>query len=273
MKQNKNKFQIGAIALFAVLTLWWLSFRGRVDHQTTSDQIQANFYSVMALYGSIIGFIAAKKWGGIKTVLGKAITFFSIGLLLQEIGQLTGDYLFYVKHSTVTPYPGIGDIAFFGSVIMYIVGVIYLSRAAGVHRFLKNSSAKVIAVIVPLVLLSFSGFLLVFNQQYDFSHPLTVFLDIGYPVGQAIYISLALVAYLVSRKAFGGLLRKCIIWVVVALIFQYAADFTFIYQSHKGTYVTGSYDDYFYLLAQFFMSTALIQFLSVYNKLGQKTNG
>lgn len=273
MKQNKIKFQLIATVLFVVLTLWWLSFRGRVNNQTSSDQIEANFYSVMALYGSIVGFIAAKKWGGFKTVLGRALTFFSIGLLLQEIGQLTGDYLFYVQHISVTPYPGIGDIAFFGSVIMYIIGVVYLSKAAGVHRALKNTNAKIIAVVVPLVLLTVSGFLLVFNQHYDFSQPLTVFLDVGYPVGQAAYISLAIVAYLVSRKAFGGLLRKCIIWVIVALIVQYAADFTFIYQSHKNIYVTGSYDDYFYLLSQFLMTTALIQFLSVYNKLGVKTNG
>ena len=273
MKQNKNTYQYIAIALFVVLSLWWLSFQGRVNHQTSSDQIEANFYSITALFGSIIGFMAAKKWGGFKTVLGKAITFFSVGLFLQEVGQLISDYSFYVQHSAAIPYPGFSDLAFFSSVIMYVIGVVYLSKAAGVHRSLKNTNAKIIAVVVPVVLLSFSGFLLVFNQHYDFSHPLTVFLDIGYPVGQAAYISMALVAYLVSRKAFGGLLRKCIIWIIVALIVQYAADFTFIYQSHHNSYVTGSYDDYFYLLSQFLMSTALIQFLSVYNKLGVKSNG
>jgi hypothetical protein len=210
--------------------------------------------------------MAARKWGGFKTVLGKALMFFSFGLLAQEAGQLIYQYYIYGAKIDI-PYPSWGDVAYFGSVLFYIAATYQLAKAAGVKFSLKLKRYKLIAPIIPLVLLSLSYYVFLRGHDYDTSNPLTVLLDFGYPMGQAIYISLGITAYLLSRKLLGGLMRSAIVLVILALVVQYVADFSFIYQSNRGTYVAGKWVDLVYLLAYFVMSLAMIKFWDVYKTL------
>ncbi len=220
----------------------------------------------MALLGAIIGLISAHKWGGFKTVMGRALTFFSIGLLLQEAGQLIYTYYVYGAHVQI-PYPSLGDVAYFGSTLSYICGAALLAKAMGVKFALKMNRYKVIATLIPAILIALSYFIFLRGHEYDFSKPLTVFLDFGYPVGEAVYISLALAAYLISKKMLGGAMRPGIILIIFALVIQYTADFTFIYQSNRGTYLSGKYVDLLYLSAYFTMTIAMIKFYLIYKNL------
>jgi len=266
---RKNKLQILITLIFLGLTAWWISFQHVVDKQGLSAQWFEGTYGLMALAGSVIGFRAARQWGGFKTVLGKSLTFFSISLLAQEAGQLIYQYYIY-KDKIAIPYPSWGDVAYFGSVLVYICAAIFLAKAVGVKLSLKKLNYKIVAVVLPLVILAVSYRILLHNHQYDTSHPLTVFLDAGYPIGEACYISVAMVAYLLSRKMLGGVMKSGILLVIFALIVQYVADFTFVYQSNRGSYVAGKFDDLFYLIAYFAMTTALIKFRSIYNGLQNK---
>lgn len=262
----KNKLQLFVTLAFLGFVAWWLSFQHVVAHQGSSVNWFENSYGLVALTGSIIGFFAIKKWGGLKTVLGKSLLFFSLGLFAQEVGQLVSSYYTQVV-KVALPYPSVGDVAYFGSVLLYICAALFLARVAGVKFSLKKSGYQVIAVAVPIVLLAVSYLLLLHNHQYDTSKPLTVFLDAGYPIGQACYISITLVAYLLSRKLLGGVMKSGLILVILALCVQYVADFTFIYQSHRSTYTPGRFDDLFYLIAYFVMTTALIRFHTIYKNL------
>lgn len=272
MNIQKNKLQAFVTVVFLGFIGWWLSFQHVVDKQGSSVNWFENTYGLVALIGSIVGFVAMKRWGGTKTVLGKALLFFSLGLFAQEAGQLVSSY--YTQIAKVAlPYPSLGDVAYFGSVLLYCCAAIFLSKVAGVGFSLKKSVYKVIAVVVPLVMLIFSYSLLLHNHQYDTTKPLTVFLDAGYPIVQASYVSIAIVAYLLSRKIMGGIMRAGFVLVVLALFVQYVSDFTFIYQSHRSTYVPGKFDDLFYLIAYFTMTTAMIKFLVIHNRLRAKNDG
>jgi hypothetical protein len=262
----KNKTQILLTLLFAGYLAWWASFQHIVTGQGVSVQRFGATYGVMALAGAVIGFIAARKWGGFKTVLGKALTFFSLGLLAQEAGQIIYTYYIYGAKIQI-PYPSWGDLAYFGSVLLYITAAFFLSRAAGTRFSLKDTKYKAVAVVVPAALLATSYWVLLHNHQYDTSHPLTVFLDFGYPMGQAIYISIAITAYLLSRKLLGGVMRQGIVLIILGLFVQYVADFMFIYQSNRGTWLTGKLDDLLYLVAYFVMASALLKFYRIYKGL------
>lgn len=262
----KNKPQILLTLYFAGFFIWWLSFQRVVTHQGVSVQWFGGTYGSVALIGAITGFLAARKWGGFKTVLGKALTFFSLGLLAQEAGQLIYTYYIYGAKIQI-PYPSWGDAAYFGSVLLYIIAAYFLTKVAGAKFSLKHVRYKAVAVIVPVLLLATSYWVLLHGQQYDTSHPLTVFLDFGYPMGQAIYISIAITAYLLSRKLLGGFMKKGILLVILALSVQYVADFMFIYQSNRGTWLTGRLDDLLYLIAYFVMATAMIKFHTIYKQV------
>jgi len=268
----KNKLQIVVTSIFLGFVIWWASFQHVVDKQGLVTQWFSGTYGVVALIGSVIGFLAAKKWGGFKTVLGKALIFFSLGLLAQEAGQLI--YAYYVDAAKIQiPYPSFGDIAYFGSVLLFITAALYLAKAAGAKFSLKHNGYKAIAILVPIILLTTSYGVLLHQHQYDFSKPVTVFLDFGYPMGEAVYISIAITAYLLSRKLLGGVMKSGIILVIAALFIQYISDSTFIYQSSRGTYLSGKYDDLLYLIAYFMMTTAMIKFHTIYARLrsGNKT--
>jgi hypothetical protein len=262
----KNKLQILVTVIFLGFVVWWASFQHVVKDQGVSVQWFGATYGAIALIGSIIGFVAAHKWGGFKTVLGKALTFFSLGLLAQEAGQLI--YAYYIYGAKIQiPFPSWGDAAYFGSVILYIIAAFYLAHASGVKFSLKSVKYKLIAVAVPIALLALSFFMFLYHHELDTSNPVAVFLTFGYPLGQALYISIAITAYLLSIKLLGGLMKWGILLVILALFIQYVADFTFIYLSNRGTWLTGEYNDLMYLVSYFALATAMIKFISIHKKL------
>lgn len=266
----KNKLQLFLTTLFVCYFLWWASFQSIVSEQGTSVQWFGGTYGSIALIGAFIGFVTAQKWGGFKTVLGKALMFFSLGLLAQEAGQLILTYYAYGLKVEQIPYPSPGDVAYFGSVILYLIAAFFLAKAVAVKFSLKKTEYKAVAIAIPVVILAVSYAVLLRGYSFDTSQPLTVFLDVGYPIGQASYISVAVVAYLLSRKMLGGVLRSGILLVFFALVLQYISDFLFIYQTHREQYIPGKFVDLFYLASYFFMATALARFLSIYSGLKNK---
>ena len=224
-------------------------------------------YELLAIIGAVIGFVTARKWGGFKSTLGRALMFFSIGLLAQGVGELI--YTYYINAAKIQiPYPSWGDVAYFGSVLLYITAALFLAKAVGAGISLKRRRLyRLIAVLVPIAIVSISYYVLLYKHQYDTSHPLTVFLDAGYPMGEAIYISIAIVVYLLSRKLLGGLMKSASLLLIGALIAQYIADFNFVFQSNRGTFLQGKYGDFLYVVAYFVMTIALIKFKSVHEYL------
>lgn len=267
----KNKLQILATAVFIGFIGWWLSFQHVIEDQGLSVQWFGGTYGIMALIGAVVGFFASRKWGGFKTVLGRALMFFSLGLLAQEVGQLIYTYYIYGAQVQI-PYPSWGDVAYFGSVLLYIYAALLLAKTTGIQTSLKNNFYKVVAFLVPVILLGISYFVFLYHHEYDSSHPLTVFLDFGYPMGQATYIALAITAYLLSRKLLGGVMKTAILLVILALFLQYISDFVFVYQSSRDTYLAGKYADLLYLIAYFATTTAMIRFYTTYNSLKVKTD-
>jgi hypothetical protein len=270
MDMLKNKLQIFVTIVFLGFVGWWISFQHVVTKQGSSVNWFENTYGFIALIGAIIGFFALRKWGGFKSVLGKSLAFFTIGLFAQEVGQLSASWYTQID-KVALPYPGLDDIAYFGGVLLYIIAALYLAKVAGVKFSLKRLRYKVIAIGLPIILLVVSFLILMHNHQYNTKNPVSVFLDAGYPIGEALYISIAIVAYLLSRKLMGGIMKAGVLFVIVALCIQYASDFTFIYQGNRGTFVPGKFDDLLYLIAYYVLTLAMIKFLVTYNTLRNKT--
>ncbi|MDB5184184.1 MAG: hypothetical protein JWO07_865 [Candidatus Saccharibacteria bacterium] len=268
----KNKLQIFITVVFLAYFVWWLSFQSSLTDQGPSTQWFGSTYGVMALIASLIGFIASRKWGGFKTVLGKALLFISIALFLQEAGQLIYAYYIYVGNIQI-PYPSWGDVAYYGSALSYVVGAFFLAKSVSFGTLFKASKFKFVPFIVPIIMLGISSFFFLYNHQYDFSNTLTVFLDFGYPITEAVYVSLALIAYLSSSKLLGGLMKSALLIMMFGFVVQYAADFSFLYASSRDSYLAGNGVDLTFLVAYFVAATAMIRFLATYNNLKQKTSG
>lgn len=250
------------LLVFGGLTAWWtiLQYLGFEEISEFRNLVWAATYQIVALLGGLWGLmIAYRSWGGPQSVVGRAVMAFGIGLLLQVFGQST--FSFYNLFLGVDiPYPSLADIGFFGSIPLYIYGAVLLARASGVVVSLHSYASKIQAALIPLVMLVFSYSSFLRGYEFDWSAPLRVLLDFGYPFGQAIYVSIAILAYLLSRKILGGAMKERVLFILLALFIQYLADYNFLYQAIQETWQNGSYGDYIYLVAYFLLALGLLQF-------------
>ncbi|MEK7564599.1 MAG: hypothetical protein AAB510_03500 [Patescibacteria group bacterium] len=264
----KNLMVSVALAIFLILTLWWLFLNpfSNIDSLVHSKYIWGSFYQLIAIWGGVCGLLISRSLGGFRSFLGKSITLFSLGLLFQSLGQSV--YSYYNLFSGVqAPYPSFGDIGYFGSVILYIFGVLYLIRVSGFKPSTNSLINKVQAIVIPLLMLVFSYHIFLQKYEFDWADKLKVFLDFGYPLGQAFYVSIALLVLFLSRKSLGGVLRKPVLLLVFALVVQYICDSNFLYHANAGTWYVGSLGDYLYAISYFIMTLAIIYMGITFQKI------
>lgn len=250
--------------LFFFFSLWWAYMNFFLPHDNLLYSYFGTFYGIIAAWGGIWGLIIAQKWGGLKSVFGRAIIMFSLGLIAQEFGQCAYSYYIFVLHIDI-PYPSIGDIGFFGTIPFYIYGAYLIAKASGVSVSLKSFESKLQALIIPIVMLGAAYFLFLRNSQVDLNKPIETFLNFGYPFGQAIYISIGILTYALTRKILGGIMRPKILFLIFAFGFQFIADYSFIL--FKNSYYPGSILDYLYVVAYFLMAMGIFELQTVVNKL------
>jgi hypothetical protein len=247
-----------ALALLIGLTIWW-AVLGPFNPTPETEQARylwGGIYQVMAYWGGINGLLIAHKWGGTRSAMGKSITAFAFGLLAQGFGQTV--YTFYLFYLNIeAPYPSLGDLGYFGTIPLYIVGVLFLARVIGVRLSVHSYQKKISALLIPLIMLFVSYVLFLRYYEFDFGAPLKTLLDFGYPLGQAIYVSLAILALLFSRKMLGGIMKFPVLFLLIALIFQYLSDYVFLYEFNKEAWYVGGLNDYMYLFSYFLMTAAI----------------
>jgi hypothetical protein len=191
---------------------------------------------------------------------------FSFGLLLQVFGQSV--YSYYNLFAQIqAPYPSLGDVGFFGSIFAYLYGIILVARVAGVKVSLTSYANKIQAVLIPLAMLTLSYIVFLQNYQFTETSSLATFLDFVYPLGQALYVSVAILTLILSRKVLGGIMREPILFLVFALVIQYCSDSNFLYQAGNNSWYVGGYGDYMYLVSYLFMTLALIYVGQVFDRI------
>lgn len=261
----KNQFFAKVLfILFIFFSFWWAFMSWFLPKEHFLYGFYGTLYGIIAAWSGGWGLMIAREWGMFKSVMGKAIIMFSLGLFAQEFGQCAYTFYIFVLHVDV-PYPSVGDIGFFGTIPFYIYGAYLLAKASGVRFSLRSYSSKLQAVLIPLGMLSAAYFLFLKDYTFDLNEPIKTFLDFGYPFGQAIYISIAILTYSLTRSILGGIMKSKVLFIIVAFGVQFLADYAFIYFHDQ--YYPGSLLDYVYVLAYFLMGIGIFQLHIVANKL------
>lgn len=260
----KNRLSQASIFIFLILSLWWLYMFLNSVKGTSQNDAFGFVYGGFSIWGGIIGLIASFRWGGFKSIIGRAIISLSAGLLLQAFGQYSFWYLNSVSKIEI-PYPSIPDIGFFGTIPLYIYAAYLLAKSSGAKISLKSFHNRIQAILIPLVILMVAYFLFLQDYEFDWSAPLTIFLDFGYPIGQAMYISVAILTYSLTRKMLGGVMKFPILFLIFAFLVQFLSDYTYVL--FKEIYYPGSFIDYLYLLAYFIMTLGLIELKVIADEL------
>jgi diguanylate cyclase len=261
---KKDRSYFLTVLFFILLFFWWIFIFIGGTKDAIINHIFGFIYGGFSVWGGYWGLKISREWGGRKSLIGKAILCLSIGLLFQAFGQYSFWYYNYVLKIEV-PYPGIPDIGYFGTIPVYIYAAILFAKASGIKVSLQNFISQLNAILIPIIMLGISYILFLRNYTFNWSSPLKIFLDFGYPMGQAIYISIAILTFNLSRNILGGIMKNKILLIIIAFIAQYLADYIFVY--FHDSYFPASFFDLLYLIAYFLMTLGLIQLKVVASKL------
>lgn len=263
-----NLFQKVALSSYIVVVLLWifLQMSGRTgENADTLNYWYSFLFGLIPLIGGLIGMFKSNIWGGLKSVLGRAIFFFSLGLFLWGFGEAIWSYYNFFK-SEPAPYPSIADIGFAPSIFFWIVGTFFLAKASGAMLALKRSVvAKATAAGLFIVLSALAYHMLVNVARGGIVVPegetaLKTVLDIAYPLGDFLALVLATIVFVLSRKYLGGIYRFAIGCLLFGLATMYFGDFIFSYTTTTGTFYNGQFGDLLLATGNFFMAFGILGF-------------
>lgn len=254
-----------AIFIFLIFACWWIFLQIFYNNREALLFFSCT-YGIIALFGGICGMDVSKKWGGIKTLMGSATLMFASGLCLQAVGQASYTYYLIIAPYQ-TPYPSFGDIAYFGTIPFYIYGIMLLAKSSGIKLSIQSFKKKLIAIIIPIVMLTIAYYLFLQGYTFNLNNPVKIFLDFGYSLGEAIYISIAIIVFIFSRTILDGIMKSKALWLLIALVVQFLGDYIFLLDVKLKTYYPGNYDDFILLLAYFTMTIALLNLKSIQVKI------
>jgi hypothetical protein len=253
------------IALYyIILLIWWVKIYLSGSHEGAENSYFGLAYSFIALVGAINGLLVSRKWGGLRSVVGKAVTFMSLGLLLEGFGQLVWSY-YNIFSNIEVPFPSIADVGYFLMIPIYTLGVIYIAKSAGANFALRKITGLqvFVALCVPLIMLGVTYNFLLKSVVLDTSTNIEIirtFLNFYSPLGEAITISITMMAYFLCYNYLGGRMKGKILYVLCAMIFEFITGMTFLYQAAAGTYYNAGINDLMFTTSFTIMSIGLMLF-------------
>lgn len=249
-----NSFLTG---FYVSLLIWWLIIFSFGIKDTPFNIAFAFAYGLIPIFGGIFGIFKAKKWGMLKSSMGKALLFLSSGLITWGIGEMIWSYYnFFLK--VEVPYPSWADASFIVSWPLWSLGVLFLSYATGARFGLKSINGKLLLIGIPIIAFIVSYYLLIIvARQGSFELGggfLKIFFDIAYPVWDVVIITMALIIYGLSFKYLGGRFKWPVIITLLGFFINYFADFGFSYTTTIETHYNGNWVDLLFTTAVFVLS-------------------
>lgn len=256
----RNKFTYWILILFTIEFLWWIRIQTFGLFNTDESYFFNWFYGFIAISGALYGIhISISKWGGWSSIIGRGLILLPVGLLSQSFGVTLWWVYNYLARVEV-PYPSLADVGFFGLIPAYTLGALMFAIASGAKFSLRTSGGKLYAFLIPFASLVVAYGLFLKNVGFDLSDPIRTFLDIGYPLGEIIPVSIALFILTLSRKFLGGTMKNRILFLTGAFFFQFLTEYAFLYAAGAQTYVNGGWNDLMYAMSYTIMSLGLIAF-------------
>lgn len=255
------------IYMLALVVYWVVLFKNNASALPKDSDWNYFFsfaFSLIPLIGGFVGIFVSRGWGWLKSAIGRAIFFLSFGLFTWGAGSMVFSYYNFFK-DVAAPYPGFADIGFILSIPLWTIGVINLSKATGARFALKALLQKMLLIVIPLAVLAASYYLLVIVARGGVlsaaeGDKLKLFLDLAYPSGDVIILTVALVIFGLSLRFFGGLYKFAILSILLGLSGMYFADFMYSYTTTTETFYVGQFGDLLFALALFFMTLGVFGF-------------
>lgn len=240
------------VGLYALAIIWWLEIFFTGSRDTPQNYYYGALLGLIPLVGGVAGLALSRKWGSLKSALGRSVLFLSLGLITWGIGTLIFAY-YNIALDVEVPYPSLADVAYIVSWPLWALGVVSLSKATGAQFGLRTTSGKIGLLLIPLFVIVLSYYLLVVVARggFDFeeSAGLKIFFDLAYPVGDVVILTLATLVYGLSLKYFGGKFKLAVYLILLGFVLNYLADFSFSYTTTLETFYVAGWVDLLFTTA------------------------
>lgn len=265
-----NIFQKVFFGFFVLIVALWIV----VFLQGTKDGFNNYLYSflfgLMPLIAGIISMWRSRIWGGFKSAIGKALFFIGLGIFLWGVGETIWSYYNFFL-GIPAPYPSLAEIGFAPSIFFYSLGTIFLAKATGAKFGLRSKAAKIFLIVSPLIILIAAYYLLVVVARGGVlvppgETPLKLILDIVYPLGGFVGITVAVIVSGLSFKYLGGVYGFDIYTLLLGLVGMFISDVVFSYTTTTGTYYNANFGDLLFGISWFLISFGVLGFYSLKSK-------
>lgn len=254
--------------LFILTSIFWLAFVIASNYSATYegplfDLLVKPFLigmMTLPLVGGALGLRKSLKWGGHTSKVGLAIIYISLGIISWGIGMIVWNY--YLFFTTIeVPYPSLADPFFILAVPLWVFGILELSIVAGVKYGLRSLHGKALLLVIPVIVTLLSYYLLFSvarNGVVDIQGGYLKFLiDIYYPMGDVVILTLTSAAFILSQKFLGGRYKRSIILLFLGFVLMYLSDFIFSYTTTVETYFNGHIVDYLFTATMFILGVGI----------------
>jgi len=264
-KITTNLYSKIIIGIFLIMVVYWVLITTNNLQDTIQNFLYGAVLGVLPILGAIFGFINAKKWGWLKSSMGKSVFLLSSGLLTWGLGTLIFAY-YNIFLQIAVPYPSLADVFYIVSWPLWAWGMLQLSSATGVKYSLRSLKGKLLLLIIPALMIAISYYLLVVVIRggiLDFhlgDGGLKLFFDLAYPIGDVVILTLTTLIYGLSYNYLGGKFKTTVYIILIGFIINYIADFLFSYTTTLGTFYTGGLVDLVFTMAMFTLSLGIAKF-------------
>lgn len=255
-----NKSDKILLAIFIFMAAWVAVLNIFSIRETFYNALVNIFLVFSSGFGFVIGLQRMKQWGGLRSKFGKAILLISLGLLAFSIGCLAWTY-YNLAYQIELPYPSFADLAYAQIYLYWVPGLIILANLTSIASSPKDTKEKVYFFCIPMIM-ALVTYYFIFVQLHGgnflgVNNPLKSFLDLYYPGGDIVALTVVVLFSGLQFNYLGERLRVPITLIMVGLIINYISDFYFSYVSTVGAYYLGSMSDFLYACSMFLISLGL----------------
>lgn len=254
------------IYIILIITVIWVLFWAALFFKGTKEQAVNYWWQAgMAFFAVLIGvfgMLTAKNWSWLKSGVGQGVFFISLGVVMWGLGQAGWTYYLIKFPGEEVVQSKIIDVLYFASIPLWTYGILKLSKATGAKFGLKKVKGKILVAGLSFLMILFSYYFLVVVARGGLSYfegqsVWISFFDLGYAIGDAINLTIAIAIFGLSWRLLGGRFKRPILAVLSSFGLIYLADFLFSYYDGKDVYYNGNIVDLLYLLTIFTMGLAL----------------
>ena len=223
--------------------------------------------SLLPLVGGFVAMLRSRSWKGMQGFVSRGIFFLGLGLFFWGCGGMIWAYYNYFL-GVAAPYPSLADLGYAPSVFFYCIGAVYLARAAGADFGLKRRFAKLFIVVATIIMFFISYYFLVDVVRQGVlltaGDPiLKMILDLAYPVGDFISLTIAIVISGLSFKFLMSEYKVAIVMILLGLVAVFFADSIFSYTTSIGTYYNADFGDLVFAFSMFLLTFGVLGFCGI----------